>query len=69
MDKLNEMENKKEKNEIIIKYKIDRRKKEINLFGENFVNNNKNNYKLIYDGNEYELFVKLNIQNVRDKII
>ena len=69
MDKLNEMENKKEKNEIIIKYKIDRRKKEINIFGENFVNNNKNNYILIYEGNEYELSTKLNIENSINKII
>ena len=69
MDKLNEMKNKEEKNEIIIKYKIDRRKKEINIFGEKFVNNNKNNYILIYDGNEYELSVKLNIKNVGNKTI
>ena len=69
MDKLNEMENKKEKNEIIIKYKIDRKKKKINIFGEYFVNNNKNNYILIYDGNEYELSVKLNIKNVGNKTI
>ena len=61
MDKLNEMKNKEEKNEIIIKYKKDKRKKEINIFGEKFVNNNKNNYILIYDDNEYELSVKLNI--------
>ena len=45
MDKLNEMNNKEEKNEIIIKYKIDTIKKEINIFGEKFVNNNK---KIIY---------------------
>ena len=69
MDKLNEMKNKEEKNEIIIKYKIERRKKEINIFGEKFVNNNKNNYILIYDGNEYELSVKLNIKNVGNKTI
>ena len=69
MDKLNEMKNKEEKNEIIIKYKIDKIKKEINIFGEKFVNNNKNNYILIYDGNEYELSVKLNIKNVGNKTI
>ena len=69
MDKLNEMNNKEEKNEIIIKYKIDKIKKEINIFGEKFVNNNKNNYILIYDGNEYELSVKLNIKNVGNKTI
>ena len=61
------MKNKEEKKEIIIKYKIDRRKKEINIFGDNFVNNNKNNYILIYEGNEYELSTKLNIENSINK--
>ena len=69
MNKLNEIQNKDEKNEIIIKYKIDGKEKEINIFGENFVNNNKNNYILIYKGNEYELSTKLNIENSINKII
>ena len=40
--------------EININYKIDESKK-IQIFGETFVENNKNNCKIIYNGNEYNL--------------
>ena len=63
------MEKIKEKDFIIIKYKINADDKFIKIFGEKFVNNNKNKYILIYDGNEYELSVKLNIKNVGNKTI
>ena len=41
--------------EINIKYKIEEKDKTINLFGRGFVENNKNNCKLIINGKEKEL--------------
>jgi len=39
---------------IIAKYKIKKEKK-IRIFGDKFVNNNKNNFQMIINGNIYEL--------------
>ena len=44
--------------EIILLYII--KDKEIQIFGTNFVNNNKNNCKMIIEGNEMELKDKIN---------
>ena len=42
-------------NEIKIIYKINKNEKEIKLFGFNFIDNNKDKCKLIYENKEYEL--------------
>ena len=42
-------------NEIKLKYKINKIDKKIKLFGKNFINNNKNNCKFIYEEKSYEL--------------
>ena len=43
------------KNEILIKYKIKKDNKYIDIFGREFVSNNKNKCKYIYEDKEYEL--------------
>ena len=64
INKVNESQNiNKPKNEILIKYKINKDDKEINIFGEKFVKNNKNICKYIYEGKEYELSQKFNLNN------
>ena len=64
------IENKEENNdEIIIKYKIEKGKKEIIIFGHIFVQNNINNCKIIYKGKEYKITDRLNIKNEKNKII
>ena len=49
--------------EININYKIDESKK-IQIFGEPFVENNKNNCKIVYNGNEYNLNAFFDIDNI-----
>ena len=72
INEVNPNENKKflEKNintdnidEITIQYKIDKidYSKEIKIFGEKFVENNKINCKMIIKGNEFEICTNLNI--------
>ena len=56
----------KHQNYIIIKYKIEKNKKEIKIFGEDFVKNNSNHCKIIYDNNEHELSEYINIENIKD---
>ena len=53
----------KDKNEIIIQYKIDDIKdsKEIRIFGDKFVENNKDKCKIIINGNEFDLTSHLDI--------
>ena len=51
-------------NEILIKYKIEKGDKEICIFGENFVKNNKDIGKYIYENKEYELKSKFNLKNI-----
>ena len=56
-DILNHIENKNNSNilnEMIIKYKINDNGK-VKLFGDDFVNNNKDNCKLIINGKEKDL--------------
>jgi len=43
----------KTKNEILIRYLIKKDDKKINIFGENFVENNKDKCKYIYENKEY----------------
>ena len=50
------------KNEISIKYKINKEDEYINIFGEEFVENNKNICKYIYDNKEYELSPKFDLK-------
>ena len=51
--------------EIAIQYKIDKIKysKDIQIFGDKFVENNKNLCRIIFNGNEYDLCSKININN------
>ena len=51
------------KNIIIIKYKINKNEKKIKIFNIDFVNNNKDKCKIIYNNNEYELTEYFNINN------
>ena len=44
----------KNENEIIIKYKIEKKDK-IKIFGDRFVENNKTNFQMIINENNYEL--------------
>ena len=53
--------------EIILQYIIKDKSKEIQIFGTNFVNNNKNNCKMIIEGNEMELKDKIN--NITNNIL
>ena len=56
-DEINDIN--KSKNEILIKYKIGKEDKEINIFGEDFIKNNKKICKYIYEDKEYELTPKI----------
>ena len=69
MNTINGMENKEKSNEIIMKYKLDKEKKEINIFGHIFVDKNKNNCKLIYNVKEYEIAEILNLINEKNEVI
>ena len=51
-------------NEIMIIYKIDKNENSIRLFGKDFVNNNKNICKIIYDEKEYELQERFYLKNL-----
>jgi len=51
--------------EIIIRYKINKDEKEINIFGRDFINNNKDKCKIIYNEKEYEIKEKWKIENRR----
>ena len=50
----NRINNKSTPNYMTLKYKIDKNKKGIRLFGTTFVNKNKNNCKLIINGKDFE---------------
>ena len=52
--------------EIIIKYRKND-EFEIQIFGQNFVNNNKDKCKIIYEGKEYDLKQNLNVQMIKMK--
>ena len=51
------------KNEITIKYKINKEDEYINIFGEEFVKNNINICKYIYEDKEYNLATKFDLTN------
>ena len=57
------------KNEITIKYKVNNKNK-IRLFGDLFINNNKDNFKIIIKGKECPLtpFIDINDKEVNDGI-
>ena len=57
----NDILNKNEINEMIIIYKIEGQSR-IKLFGENFIENNKNNCKIIIENKEKDLIEYLNIE-------
>ena len=50
--------------EMIIRYKINKNEKEIRIFNNNFINNNKNKCKIIYEDKEYEIKEKWNIDHI-----
>ena len=52
--------------EIIIKYRKND-EFEIQIFGQNFVNNNKDKCKIIYEGKEYDLKQNLNVKMIKMK--
>ena len=53
--------------EITIQYKIEKNDKEIKLFGNEFVNNNKDNCKIIINEKEYDLVEKISLKNLAIK--
>ena len=53
-------------NEIKIIYNNNDNKNEINIFGEEFVKNNKNLCKILYNNKEYELQNKFNSENKKE---
>ena len=53
--------------EININYYIFRNEENVRIFGSNFVKNNRNICKIIYDGNEYELQESLNLNQFKLK--
>ena len=56
--------------EIIIRYKINKFDKEIKIFGSNFINNNRNKCKIIYEEKEYEIKEKWNIDDkIKNEIL
>ena len=56
------------KNEIRIKYKIGNDEK-IRIFGDKFVENNKDNYRMIINDNIYELNPFYNLKNEKENEI
>ena len=59
----NEIKNNDNKDEITIKYKVNKDDKEIKIFGETFVKNNKDKCKYIYEGKENELNEHFDLSN------
>jgi hypothetical protein len=53
-------------NEIILKYKLGKDDR-LRIFGDNFVKNNKDNYKMIIDSKVFELETFLNLKNIKIK--
>ena len=49
--------------EIIIRYKINKNENEIKIFGSDFIKNNKDKCKIIYEEKEYEIKEKFNIDD------
>ena len=55
------------KNEMILRYDIGENINQIKILGDNFVEMNKLNCKLIIDNKEQELISDLNIENIKNK--
>ena len=51
-------------NKIKIIYKNNNNEKEIKIFGEIFVDNNKDKCKIIHNNKEYDLNSKFNVENI-----
>ena len=71
-DNSNKMNNNKEfsNNEIILRYNInDAKDNKIKIFGKDFVNNNKNNCKILCENKLYELIEYFDISNYNNKDI
>ena len=50
-------------NEVSLKYKINKDDEKVKIFGENFVVNNKNNFKIIYQDNIFDLMEYFDLKN------
>jgi len=61
--KIIDIYNKMELDEIIIRYKINKNDKEIKIFDSDFIENNRNKCKIIYEGKEYEIKERWKINN------
>ena len=55
----------KTNNEFKIQYKIDQNCKKIKIFGQNFVENNSENFVFIYDDDEYKLAEYLDVEKIK----
>ena len=54
--------------EITIIYTVNPNEESIKIFGSGFVNNNRDNCKIVYDNKEYELNKEFDVKNVKDKL-
>ena len=54
----------KDNNKIKIIYHNKDKEKEIKIFGDNFVKNNKNKCKIFYNNKEYDLTTKFNVESI-----
>ena len=59
----------KQQNEMILRYEIRENIKHIKILGDNFVETNKLNCKLIIDNKEREIISDLNIENFKNKYL
>ena len=63
------MYNEMNKNEIDIIYNIPNNENEIKIFGKEFVENNKDLCKIIYDNKEYNISENFNCKNIKENIL
>ena len=57
------------KNEIDLIYNIPNNEKEIQIFGDTFVENNKDLCKIVYNNKEYDLTTKFDCKDIKDNIL
>ena len=57
--------NEVEEDKLIIEYQIKEDQNKINIFGQKFVENNKNKCKIIVEGKEFDLKEKFNLTNCK----
>ena len=62
-----EIEENMQENEMIIKYKINENEDIVKIFGQDFVEYNKNTCKIIFEEKEYDLQEKFDIKNYNKK--